>query len=117
MYAIVPLVKRRVSGQVPGILGAYGNVGALCFLTLLLFASPTVFFLAIGGAAIVAMLDLADDGGALDGGPRRRPRRCRRPGGGRRTRGGGPGLTPASPREPRPRSPGRTAGARGLCSG
>ncbi len=55
-YAIVPLVKRRVSGQISGMVGAYGNVGALCFLTLLLFASPTVFFLAIGAAAVLAML-------------------------------------------------------------
>ncbi len=53
-YAIVPLVKRRVSGQISGMVGAYGNVGALCFLTLLLFTTPTVFFLAIGGASIVA---------------------------------------------------------------
>lgn len=53
-YAIVPLVKKRVSGQISGIVGAYGNVGALCFLTLLLFAGPTVFFLTIGASAIVA---------------------------------------------------------------
>lgn len=55
-YAIVPLVKRRVSGQISGTVGAYGNVGALCFLTLLLFAGPTVFFLAIGGSAVLAAL-------------------------------------------------------------
>lgn len=55
-YAIVPLVKRRVSGQIAGMVGAYGNVGALCFLALLLVASPTVFFLAICAAAIVATL-------------------------------------------------------------
>ncbi|HEX9890299.1 MAG TPA: NarK family nitrate/nitrite MFS transporter [Nitriliruptorales bacterium] len=53
-YAIVPLVKRRVSGQIAGTVGAYGNVGALVFLTLLLFAGPTAFFLIIGGASIVA---------------------------------------------------------------
>lgn len=53
-YAIVPLVKKRVSGQISGIVGAYGNVGALLFLTLLLFAGPTVFFLTIGASAIVA---------------------------------------------------------------
>lgn len=54
-YAIVPLVKRRVAGQISGLVGAYGNVGALCFLTLLLFTSSTVFFLAIGAAAVLAM--------------------------------------------------------------
>jgi MFS transporter, NNP family, nitrate/nitrite transporter len=55
-YAIVPLVKRRVSGQISGIVGAYGNVGALLFLTLLLVAGPTVFFLTIGASAVVAGL-------------------------------------------------------------
>lgn len=53
-YAVVPLVKKRVSGQISGIVGAYGNVGALSFLTLLLFAGPTVFFLTIGASAVVA---------------------------------------------------------------
>ncbi|MEB3826568.1 MFS transporter [Phormidium sp. CCY1219] len=33
-YAIVPLVKRRVTGQIAGNVGAYGNVGAVAYLTL-----------------------------------------------------------------------------------
>ncbi|MBE9180979.1 NarK family nitrate/nitrite MFS transporter [Oculatella sp. LEGE 06141] len=33
-YAIVPLVKRRVTGQIAGNVGAYGNVGAVGFLTI-----------------------------------------------------------------------------------
>ena len=32
-FAIVPLVKRRVTGQIAGNVGAYGNVGAVAFLT------------------------------------------------------------------------------------
>jgi MFS transporter, NNP family, nitrate/nitrite transporter len=55
-YAIVPLVKRRVSGQISGMVGAYGNVGALLFLTLLLVAGPTVFFLTIGASSVLAAL-------------------------------------------------------------
>lgn len=55
VYAIVPLVKKRVSGQVAGIAGAYGNVGAVTFLTVFLFVSPTVFFLVIAAAAAVGM--------------------------------------------------------------
>jgi MFS transporter, NNP family, nitrate/nitrite transporter len=55
-YAIVPLVKRRVSGQISGMVGAYGNVGALLFLTLLLVAGPTVFFLTIAASSVVAAL-------------------------------------------------------------
>jgi NNP family nitrate/nitrite transporter-like MFS transporter len=53
VFAIVPLVKKRVSGQVAGIAGAYGNVGALLFLTALLYVSPSVFFLIIAGASVV----------------------------------------------------------------
>jgi MFS transporter, NNP family, nitrate/nitrite transporter len=55
-YAVVPLVKKRVSGQISGLVGAYGNVGALLFLTLLLFAGPTVFFLTIGASAVLASI-------------------------------------------------------------
>ncbi|MGI8874619.1 MAG: NarK family nitrate/nitrite MFS transporter [Egibacteraceae bacterium] len=55
-YAIVPLVKRRVSGQISGLVGAYGNVGALLYLTLLLFTGPTVFFVAIGASALLAAI-------------------------------------------------------------
>ena len=36
-FAMVPLVKRRVTGQVAGLVGAYGNVGAVAYLTI--FAS------------------------------------------------------------------------------
>ncbi|MGF1590887.1 MAG: MFS transporter [Pleurocapsa sp.] len=33
-FSIVPLVKRRVTGQVAGNVGAYGNVGAVAYLTI-----------------------------------------------------------------------------------
>ncbi|NJO47570.1 MAG: MFS transporter [Oscillatoriales cyanobacterium RM2_1_1] len=33
-FAIVPLIKRRVTGQIAGNVGAYGNVGAVAYLTL-----------------------------------------------------------------------------------
>ena len=33
-YAIVPLIKHRVTGQVAGNVGAYGNVGAVAYLTI-----------------------------------------------------------------------------------
>lgn len=34
-FAIVPLVKRRITGQIAGNVGAYGNVGAVAYLTIL----------------------------------------------------------------------------------
>jgi NNP family nitrate/nitrite transporter-like MFS transporter len=56
VFAVVPLVKRRLTGQIAGMTGAYGNVGAVCFLTVLSFVSPQSFFLVIAGAAIVTLV-------------------------------------------------------------
>jgi len=57
-YAIVPLVKRRVSGQISGLVGAYGNIGAVTFLTARLFVSDTVFFLLVAASAMVAVASM-----------------------------------------------------------
>ena len=56
VFAMVPLVKRRLTGQIAGMAGAYGNVGAVTFLTVLSFVSPAVFFTVIGLAAIVVFV-------------------------------------------------------------
>ncbi|MDX8410603.1 MAG: NarK family nitrate/nitrite MFS transporter [Mariprofundaceae bacterium] len=56
VYAVVPLVKRRLTGQVAGTPGAFGNVGGVTFLTVLSFVSPQVFFISIAAAAAVVFL-------------------------------------------------------------
>ena len=56
VFAIVPLIKRRLTGQIAGQVGAYGNVGAVVFLTVLSFVSPQTFFLVIGAFGLVALL-------------------------------------------------------------
>ncbi len=50
-FALVPLVKRRITGQVSGYVGAYGNVGAVMFLTAYTFMTESQFFLFIGATA------------------------------------------------------------------
>lgn len=55
VFAMVPLVKRRMTGQVAGMAGAYGNVGAVAFLTVFSFVTPQLFFMVIAGAAIVTL--------------------------------------------------------------
>jgi NNP family nitrate/nitrite transporter-like MFS transporter len=55
VFAMVPLVKRRLTGQVAGMAGAYGNVGAVTFLTVLSFVTPQIFFMVIAGAALVTL--------------------------------------------------------------
>ncbi len=60
-FAIVPLIKRRVTGQVAGNVGAYGNVGAVVYLTTwtllpkgeALASSFQTFFFLLGGASLV----------------------------------------------------------------
>ncbi len=56
VFAVIPLVKRRMTGQIAGMAGAYGNVGAVCLLTVLSFVSPQIFFLVIAVSAIVALI-------------------------------------------------------------
>jgi NNP family nitrate/nitrite transporter-like MFS transporter len=55
VFAIVPLVKRRLTGQIAGMAGAYGNVGGVIFLTVLSFVATDIFFLVIAGAAVITL--------------------------------------------------------------
>ena len=56
VFAMVPLIKRRMTGQIAGMVGAYGNVGGVLFLTVLSFVSSSEFFMVIGGAAILVLI-------------------------------------------------------------
>ncbi len=47
VFAVVPLIKRRLTGQIAGMVGAYGNIGAVLFLTVFSLVSPSVFFMTI----------------------------------------------------------------------
>jgi NNP family nitrate/nitrite transporter-like MFS transporter len=48
VYAMVPLVQRRMTGQIAGMVGAFGNVGAVIFLTVNSLVSYDQFFMFIG---------------------------------------------------------------------
>jgi NNP family nitrate/nitrite transporter-like MFS transporter len=48
VYAMVPLIQRRMTGQIAGMVGAFGNVGAVIFLTANSLISYDQFFLFIG---------------------------------------------------------------------
>lgn len=56
VFAVVPLIQRRMTGQIAGMAGAYGNVGAVCYLTVLSFVDYSTFFMVIGASAGVAFL-------------------------------------------------------------
>lgn len=56
VFAMVPLIKKRVTGQIAGMVGAYGNVGAVIYLTIFSFIDKEdtwQFFAIIGASAIV----------------------------------------------------------------
>lgn len=58
VYAMVPLVQRRMTGQIAGMAGAFGNVGAVIFLTVNSLVEYNQFFLFIGlvSAAVFALI-------------------------------------------------------------
>ncbi len=56
VYAMVPLIQRRMTGQIAGMAGAYGNVGGVIFLTVNSFVETQMFFLVIGATAGVVLL-------------------------------------------------------------
>jgi NNP family nitrate/nitrite transporter-like MFS transporter len=51
-FAIIPMINKRMTGQIAGMAGAYGNVGAVVYLVIFsLVDSKTFFFIVAGGAA------------------------------------------------------------------
>ena len=59
VFATVPLIKRRMTGQIAGMTGAYGNVGAVVYLTVLSFVSYQTFFYVIACTAFLGLVTLA----------------------------------------------------------
>lgn len=55
IFAFVPLVRRAITGEVAGIVGAYGNAGAIIFLIVLTFVSSTVFFLMLAVCCLLLL--------------------------------------------------------------
>ncbi len=52
-FAIIPMINNKMTGQIAGMAGAYGNVGAVFYLVLYsLVDSKTFFFVIAGGAAL-----------------------------------------------------------------
>lgn len=53
VYAMVPLIQRRMTGQIAGMAGAFGNVGAVMFLTVNSLVDYDQFFMFIGIIAAI----------------------------------------------------------------
>lgn len=55
IFAMVPLIQRRLTGQIAGNVGAFGNVGAVMFLTVNTLVDYDEFFMIIGLSAVVVL--------------------------------------------------------------
>lgn len=55
-FGIIPSIKRRLTGQISGMAGAYGNVGAVFYLFLFMYVTPSQFFFIIAGGAFISWL-------------------------------------------------------------
>lgn len=58
VFAAVPLIKRRMTGQIAGMTGAYGNVGAVVYLTVLSVVEYRTFFFIIAATAVLGFITL-----------------------------------------------------------
>lgn len=52
-FSMVPLIKREITGQIAGNVGAYGNVGGVVFLTVYNFSNPQVLFQTMSITALI----------------------------------------------------------------
>jgi NNP family nitrate/nitrite transporter-like MFS transporter len=58
VFAAVPLIKRRLTGQIAGMTGAYGNVGAVVYLTVYSLVDTSTFFMVIACTAVLGFVTL-----------------------------------------------------------
>ena len=69
-FAVIPMVNKRMTGQIAGMAGAYGNVGAVIYLVIYsLVDARTFFFILAAGAAAsfaVTLFLLEDPEGSHD---------------------------------------------------
>jgi MFS transporter, NNP family, nitrate/nitrite transporter len=55
-FAIIPLIKKKMTGQIAGMAGAYGNVGAVLYLVVFSYVDASTFFFILAGGAAVSFL-------------------------------------------------------------
>ena len=55
IYAMLPMIKRRLTGQIAGMVGAFGNVGGVLFLTIYAGVDVATFFQIAAGSAVLGL--------------------------------------------------------------
>jgi MFS transporter, NNP family, nitrate/nitrite transporter len=56
VYAMLPMIKRRLTGQIAGMVGAFGNVGGVIFLAIYSLVDVRTFFMIAAGCAVLGLL-------------------------------------------------------------
>lgn len=55
-FGIAPMIKRRLTGQIAGMAGAYGNVGAVFYTFIYTYVTNSQFFLIMAACAFVSVV-------------------------------------------------------------
>ncbi len=55
-FAVIPMINKKMTGQIAGMAGAYGNVGAVCYLVLYSLVDAKSFFYIIAGGAALSFI-------------------------------------------------------------
>jgi NNP family nitrate/nitrite transporter-like MFS transporter len=55
-FAIIPMVNKRMTGQVAGMAGAYGNVGAVVYLVIYSLVDARTFFFILAAGALLSFI-------------------------------------------------------------
>ncbi len=55
-FAMIPSIKKELTGRIAGMAGAYGNVGAVTYLYILAQVDSKTFFFILSGGALISVL-------------------------------------------------------------
>lgn len=55
-FAIIPMIHKPQTGQIAGMAGAYGNVGAVCYLVIYSLVDAKTFFLILSAGAFLSLV-------------------------------------------------------------
>jgi len=55
-FAIIPMIRKEQTGQIAGMAGAYGNVGAVIYLVLYSLVDDKTFFYILSGGALISFI-------------------------------------------------------------
>ena len=55
-FAVIPAIKKELTGRIAGMAGAYGNVGAVTYLFILSMVDSKTFFFILAGGAFISFI-------------------------------------------------------------